>query len=200
MPNLKIMNKIILFIIVAFSICSLNAQDKVQNINFLFANNGYGLGYEYEKFRKSNVSFGVDLRFYDVRNDEYPIYDPFYNQFTVAGEKDILLFPLFFKTNYYLFDGQIANSFRPYLTFSIGPFIAVDGDETISSFSKKWRSTESQTNLGASLGLGVNFSQSSGNTLALGLGYDYLNVDNPIHSKEDFGGGYLFLKYQINRE
>ena len=74
----------------------LNAQDKIQNINFLFANNGYGFGYEYEKFQKSNVSIGLDLRFYDIRNDEYPIYDPFYNQFTVAGEKDILLFPLFF--------------------------------------------------------------------------------------------------------
>ena len=30
----------------------LNAQDKIQNINFLFANNGYGFGYEYEKFQK----------------------------------------------------------------------------------------------------------------------------------------------------
>ena len=179
---------------------SLNAQEKVQNINFLFANNGYGLGYEFEKFQKSNLSIGLDLRFYDVRNDEYPIYDPFYNQFTVAGEKDILLFPLFFRTNYYLFDGKIANSFRPYITFSIGPFIAVDGDETISSFSKKWRSTESQTNLGASLGFGVNFSQASGNTLSLGLGYDHLSVEKPIHSKDDFGGGYIFLKYQINRE
>ena len=37
---------------------SLNAQDKIQNINFLFANNGYGFGYEYEKFQKSNVSIG----------------------------------------------------------------------------------------------------------------------------------------------
>ena len=97
MPNLKTMNKIILFLIIAFSVCSLNAQDKIQNINFLFANNGYGFGYEYEKFQKSNVPIGLDLRFYDVRNDEYPIYDPFYNQFTVAGEKDILLFPLFFE-------------------------------------------------------------------------------------------------------
>ena len=194
------MNKVVLMILVVITTTFLNAQDKMQNINFLFANNGYGFGYEYEAFRKSNVSIGVDLRFYDIRNDEFPVYNPYYNQFTVAGEKDILLFPIFFKTSYYLFDSQIANSFRPYLTFSVGPFIAVDGDETISSFSKKWRSTESQTNLGASLGFGVNFSQSSGNTLSLGLGYDYLNVEKPIHSKEDFGGGYLFLKYQINRE
>ena len=32
---------------------SVKAQDKIQNINFLFANNGYGFGYEYEKFQKS---------------------------------------------------------------------------------------------------------------------------------------------------
>ncbi len=82
---------------IIFYVSSLNAQDKVQNINFLFANNGYGLGYEYEKFRKSNVSIGVDLRFYDVRNDEYPIYDPFYNQFTVAGRKRYFTFSFIFK-------------------------------------------------------------------------------------------------------
>ena len=41
---------------------SLNAQDKIQNINFLFANNGYGFGYEFEKFQKSNVSIGLDLK------------------------------------------------------------------------------------------------------------------------------------------
>ena len=31
---------------------------------------------------------------------------------------------------------------------------------------------------------------------------EQLNSDpeKSIHSKEDFGGGYLFLKYQINRE
>ena len=94
MQNLKIMNKAIFLLLIALTVGSLNAQDKIQNINFLFANNGYGFGYEYEKFRKSNVSIGLDLRFYDIRNDEFPIYDPFYNQFTVAGEKDILLLSL----------------------------------------------------------------------------------------------------------
>lgn len=200
MPSLKIMNKLYKIIFALTIISSINAQDKIQNINFIFANNGYGFGYEYESFVRSNLSIGADLRLYDIRNDEFPIYDPYFNQFTVAGEKDILLFPLFFRTNYYLFEGRIANNFRPYLTFSIGPFIAVDGDETISSFSKKWRSTESQTNLGGSLGFGVSFSQSSGNTLSLGLGYDHLKVEREIHSKNDFGGGFLYLKYQINRE
>ena len=69
MQNLKIMNKAIILLIVIFMTNSVKAQDKIQNINFLFANNGYGFGYEYEKFQKSNISIGLDLRFYDIRND-----------------------------------------------------------------------------------------------------------------------------------
>ena len=96
------MNKIYYIIFTLCLACSLNAQNKIQNLNFIFANNGYGFGYEYESFIRSNLSIGADLRWYDIRNDEFPIYDPYFNQFTVAGEKDILMFPLFFRTNYYL--------------------------------------------------------------------------------------------------
>ena len=62
MQSLKIMNKAIILLIVIFMTNSVNAQEKIQNINFLFANNGYGFGYEYEKFQKSNISIGLDLR------------------------------------------------------------------------------------------------------------------------------------------
>ena len=51
MQSLKIMNKAIILLIVIFMTNSVNAQDKIQNINFPFANNGYGFGYEYEKFQ-----------------------------------------------------------------------------------------------------------------------------------------------------
>ena len=44
MQNLKIMNKAIILLIVIFMTNSVKAQDKIQNINFLFANNGYGFG------------------------------------------------------------------------------------------------------------------------------------------------------------
>ena len=199
MRSLKTMNKKLLIFVILVS--NLFAKGNNQNLNFIFANNGYGFGYEYEKNVRSNLSIGVDLRLYDVRNDEYPIYDPFYNQFQVAGEKDILLFPLLFRTNYYLFDGKIANNFRPYLLFSIGPLIGVDADENISSFKKKWSSTNSQTSLAGSFGFGVNFtSPTMSNTISLGLGYDYFQFAEPFHGKKDFGGGFIYLKYQINRE
>ncbi len=199
MRSLKTMNKKLLILVILVS--NLFAQGNNQNLNFIFANNGYGFGYEYEKNVRSNLSIGVDLRLYDVRNDEYPIYDPFYNQFQVAGEKDILLFPLLFRTNYYLFDGKIANNFRPYLLFSIGPLIGVDADENISSFKKKWSSTNSQTSLAGSFGFGVNFtSPTMSNTISLGLGYDHFQFVEPFHGKKDFGGGFIYLKYQINRE
>ena len=179
---------------------SLNGQDKVQNINFIFANKGYGFGYDYESFIRTNHSIGLDLRFYDIRDDEFAVYNPYSNQINIAGEKDILLIPIFFKSNFYLPNNRIENNIKPFLTFSIGPFIAIDADENISSFSEKWTSTKSQTNLGTSLGVGINFYLISGNRISVGVGYDHFNVDKPIHSIENFGGGFLFFKYQIGRE
>ena len=70
------------------------SQEKNHNLNFLFANNAYGLSYEYQKFVKPDLSVGADLRFYDIRNDEYPVYDPYYNQYNVSGEKNILMLQL----------------------------------------------------------------------------------------------------------
>ena len=71
-------------------------QGKNHNLNFLFANNAYGLAYEYQRFVKDDLSIGTDIRFYDIREDEYPVYDPFFNQYNVSGEKSILMFPMFF--------------------------------------------------------------------------------------------------------
>jgi hypothetical protein len=39
------MNKLYKIIFALTIISSINAQDKIQNINFIFANNGYGFGY-----------------------------------------------------------------------------------------------------------------------------------------------------------
>ena len=194
------MNKAIMLLITTFMIGSLNAQDKFQNINFLFANKGFGIGYEFESFIRTDRSIGLDLKLYDIRNDEFAVYNPYSNQINIAGEKDILIVPIFFKSNFYLSNNRIENKIKPYFTFAIGPFIAIDADENISSFSEKWTSTKSQTNLGTSLGFGLNFYLISGNNISVGIGYDYFNVDRPIHSIENFGGGFLFFKYQIGRE
>ena len=46
------------------------SQEKNHNLNFLLANNAYGLSYEYQRFVKPDLSVGADLRFYDIRTDE----------------------------------------------------------------------------------------------------------------------------------
>ncbi len=212
MQSLKSMNKYVhilseflsktivnLFILIIIS-STLFSQEKNHNINFIFANNGYGFGYELEKFLRDDLSIGTDLRFYDIRADEYPIYDPFYNQYKVIGEKNITMLPLYFKLNYYPFQGKIANNFEPYVLFSFGPMISIDGDETVKSFSKRWSDADTQINPGGSIGFGINFNTNDKNSLSFGLGYDYLKVKEPIHDKRDYGGAFLYLKYKINRE
>ena len=49
---------------------SLYSQEKSNNLNFMFTNNGYGFGYEFEKFSRENLSIGADLRFYDILKNE----------------------------------------------------------------------------------------------------------------------------------
>ena len=188
-----------LIVLIAIS-CGLHSQEKSNNINFIIGNNGYGFGYELEKFLRDDLSIGTDLRFYDIRADEYPIYDPFYNQYKVIGEKNITMLPLYFKLNYYPFQGKIANNFEPYVLFSFGPMISIDGDETVKSFSKRWSDADTQINPGGSIGFGINFNTNAQNSLSFGLGYDYLKVKEPIHDKRDYGGAFLYLKYKINRE
>ena len=212
MQNLKIMNRYkymlsiflaktaIKIAIIMIISSSLYSQEKSHNLNFMFTNNGYGFGYEFEKFSKENLSIGTDLRFYDIRSDEYPVYDPFVNQYKIIGEKNITMLPLYFRVNYYPFQGKIANNFEPYVLFAIGPMISIDGDENVRSFSKRWSNADTQINPGGSIGFGVNFNTSTSNTLSFGLGYDYLQVEEPIHDKKDYGGAFLYLKYKINRE
>ena len=162
---------------------SLYSQEKSNNLNFMFTNNGYGFGYEFEKFSRENLSIGADLRFYDIRSDEYPVYDPFFNQYKVIGEKNITMLPLYFRLNFYPFQGKIANNFEPYILFALGPMISIDGDENIRSFSKRWSEADTQVNPGGSFGFGINFNTNSSNTLSFGLGYDYLKVKDMLNMK-----------------
>ncbi len=212
MQNLKIMNRysqnLIIFlrrigekliVLIAISY-GLHSQEKSNNINFIIGNNGYGFGYESERFLKNDLSIGADLRFYDMRADEYPVYDPFYNQYKIIGEKNIVMIPLYFRVNYYPFEGKIANNFQPYMLFSIGSMISIDGDENIKSFSKRWSEADTQFNPGGSIGIGINVNANNTNSLSFGLGYDYLKAQEPIHEKKDYGGAFLYLKYKIDRE
>ena len=133
----KFLSKTTVSLLILIIISStLFSQEKNHNINFIFANNGYGFGYELDKFLRDDLSIGADLRFYDIRADEYPIYDPFYNQYKIIGEKNIIMLPLYFKLNYYPFQGKIANNFEPYILFSFGSMISIDGDENIKSFNQ----------------------------------------------------------------
>ena len=176
------------------------SQEKNHNLNFLFANNAYGLSYEYQRFVKPDLSVGADLRFYDIRTDEYPVYDPFYNQYDVSGEKSILIFPMYIRLNYFPFKDKIANNFQPFLLFSFGPFVTIDGDENAGSFSDKWSGAPTQVNLGASIGFGVTLQTDRASGFSFGIAYDHLQVEEPIHDQEDFGGGFLYLQYRLGRE
>jgi len=68
-------------------------------------------------------------------------------------------------------------------------------------FVKKWFEAETQVVPSFSTGFGVDFNSiGQGNSISLGLGYDYFKTKEPIHNKDDYGGIFLYLKYRIKSE
>lgn len=184
-----------------FSLSLGQIGNKTSDLNFIFANNGYGFGFETTKQQNEVLQVGLDLRLYDIRRDEYTTYNEFYNQFGVIGEKSILMIPVYGRINYLLFQNKIANNFKPYIFISAGALIAVDGNENERSFRKKWFEAETQVVPSFSTGFGVDFNSiGQGNSISLGLGYDYFKTKEPIHNKDDYGGIFLYLKYRIKSE
>ena len=107
---------------------------------------------------------------------------------------------MYLRLNYYPFKDKIANNFQPFLLLSFGPFVTIDGDEDAGSFSDKWSGAPTQVNLGASIGFGVTLQTDRASGFSFGIAYDHLQVEEPIHDQEDFGGGFLYLQYRLGRE
>ena len=157
MLTLKKLIKISLFLFL-FNFAFGQIGKKSSDLNFIFANNGYGFGFENTKQKNEVLQIGLDLRVYDIRRDEYTVYNEFYNQFGVIGEKSILMIPVYGRINYLLFQDKIANNFKPYFFISAGALIAVDGNENERSFRKKWLEAETQVVPSLSTGFGVEFN------------------------------------------
>ena len=104
-----------------------------------------------------NYSLNAEFRFYDIKaSDETIVYNYYSGQYQTVGGKSLFMLPLFFGTNYYLFNGKIENNFSPFLTLRIGGVLVVDGDEE-GSFKQRWSDPETQLTPGGFIGAGIDF-------------------------------------------
>ena len=128
-----------------------------------------------------NYSLNAEFRFYDIKaSDETIVYNYYSGQYQTVGGKSLFMLPLFFGTNYYLFNGKIENNFSPFLTLRMGGVLVVDGDE-VGSFKQRWSDPETKLTHGGFIGTGIDFKMVGQTSVSVMVGLE-------VHPYKEFDG------------
>ena len=142
-----------------------------------------------------NFSLNGEIRFYDIKaSDETIVYNYYSGQYQTVGGKSLFMLPLFFGTNYYLFNGKIENNFSPFLTFRVGGVLAVDGKE-YGSFSQRWKNPDTQINPGAFLGAGIDFKMVGQTSVSVMIGLELLPLGKVFDGLDDYSGNLIHIAF-----
>ncbi len=179
---------IALFICGLFSTAIAQKINPIDNIKSSFAGmsyvqvtNGAGIGGYYEKYFARSHRIGVETTFIIGRGEnEYPVYNYYYNQYMERSDKTRLNFlNVNIRYKKVLFVDKIANNFRPFLSVSAGPVIAFD-PPNVPEISRRFKNIETSFSFNGTLGTGIDFLYSGDTGLSFYVGYNYLKFGSRL--------------------
>lgn len=173
-------------------------------LDVLFSGNGFGLGtFYYREFSETLFGF-AHLGISGVQStDEFEEYDPFSQQWVVPNKINrLFMFPLTVGVQYRLFEGELTETFRPFLQAGVGPTLIMS-----TPYSKEFFSSFSDATLyvraGGFVGTGLYFGDSQKNLTGAHIRYYFIPFGGdglesvkgfPI---QNFGGIFLSLSVGI---
>ncbi len=179
----------------------------VYGLDILFSNNGFGLGIFLRKEYSRTLQGFASLAISEAKDDnEVEYYDPYTYQSIVPGKVNrFLVFPLTFGIQYRLFEDEILDNFRPYITGGIGPAVVLSSPYD-KEFFKSLGYAQAHWTFNAFIGGGAFFGSDQGSIMGLSFRYYVIPVFNGIPSladpnsniisrKKDFGGFFISLNF-----
>ena len=154
-------------------------------MTYVLITNGAGIGGFYEKYFAKSHKFGAEVSWILARGEnEYPVYIN-YGQYMVQENKTRLSF-LNFNLTYkkVLFVDKIANNFRPFLSVSAGPVIALDSPN-ISDFSDRMKKMKAYYSINGNAGAGIDFLHSSNYGFSFFAGVNFLIFNQKLDPDPD---------------
>lgn len=185
-------------IVILFSLMILNTQLSAQGIgevapekppeifppnafglDIMFGDAGFGLGTFYRRQLNLKWTAFTDISFSETKDDrEFEFYDPFLGTFVTASKKNrVFQVPLNFGMQYRLFENDLTDNLRPYISAGFGPTMLITtpyADEFFSAFGK----AQAKFALGGSIGFGANFGTDKSNLVGVSVRYYYSKVLN----------------------
>lgn len=145
-----------------------------------------------------NWSYGVESRLYDIKGEqEIPVVTYTYSGYPIQSEDPLhlVIVPVFLTGRYYLFEGKIANNFRPFVALKTGPVFSLEAPDE-DGFFKRWSHPEKSVTAGGHLAFGVDVGYMNGIVFTASAGVDVLPMSSDTGNRSNYDG--LILDLSLN--
>jgi hypothetical protein len=187
-----------------------SSSTNIYGLDVLFSNNGFGLGFFLRKEYTRTIQGFVSLAISEAKdNNEVEYFDPYtYDSYVPGKINRFLVFPLTLGIQYRVFDEEIMDNFRPYVSAGAGPAIVLSSPYE-KEFFKSLGYAQAHWTFNAYIGGGAFFGSDKNNIMGVSFRYYFLPVFNGIPSladlnsnvvskKKDFGGFFITLNFGSN--
>ena len=167
--------------------------------DLMFSDGGFGVGTFLRKSFSIKVKGFIDISFSESKNErEFEYYDYYGRPIVVGKENRVFFIPLNFGIQYRLFERELSDNLRPYISVGVGPTFSIStpyNKEFFSSFSN----AQFHLAAGGYIGFGADFGLSKNNLLGLNMRYYYSKfiTEGVEHMKgqikNEIGGFYITL-------
>ena len=169
-------------------------------IDLLVSTNGFGMGTFFRHEYSDDLSGFIDFSISEGKDDDEREYIDYYGyRFTPGKVNRFLLLPLFAGVQKRMFEDDIVDNFRPFVTAAVGPtmiYVFPYNEEYFSALGKgRFKYT-----VGGYVGLGAYFGSERSSLLGINLRYYFIPYPGGIESlqnvqKTQFGGLYISLTF-----
>jgi hypothetical protein len=187
------------FIAVIISVSNINSQgigkiapekplevfpSNAWGMDIMFGDAGFGLGTFFRKQINVKWTAFIDASFSETKDDrEFEYYDPYQGIFITAFKKNrVFQLPINIGAQYRLFERDLTENLRPYLTAGIGPSFIITTpyeEEFFSSFGN----AQTHYAFGGYVGFGANFGLDKSNLVGVSFKYFYSKlIDGGVES------------------
>lgn len=179
-------------------------SNKSLGFGLMISESGFGFGTNFFYQLNSTFSSFAEISVAEISDDkEFEFIDYWGNKY-IAGKKNrVYLIPLNFGLQYRMFEDEIIDNFRPYISFAVGPQMIFYSPYKDMEFFKSLKYGKLKYGIGGFLGLGIYFG-STQSLQGISIRYNYTHLfDDGIESLEnkplkDISSFYVVLTFGFN--
>ena len=163
-----------------------------RGFGIVLTNKGVGAGYSYNWKRNPYTVFTSEFEIISIKGRgefAFQVIDQFGRVVNIKiGDRNLLLFPVFFGYRRHLWVDQLVSNMRPYVQLSGGPVVAFDLTEGPNvGFRKQFRDGKAYYTMGIRFSGGALIQTSKKNFINLNISYSIIDFGIDLDGRRPLG-------------